>query len=164
MKAITKMILIAFVATAVLTGCSKDDDETNEPENNNPTTGAMTLKADGADWSASLAVVASNEGGVLTVTGSDSNAHQAQVIIYNASGTGTYTLGGSITNQSNGRWTVGLGQNDTYTTMVGQGQGTVEITEISDTGVKGTFSFTAKNGAGTEVSITEGSFNSSFSK
>ena len=155
------MILIAFLATAVLAGCSKDDDE-NEPENNNPTTGAMTLKAGGTDWSASLAVVATNEGGVLTVTGSDSNAHQCQLIISNPSGTGTYPLGGAITNQSNGRWTVGLGQNDTYMTMLGQGSGTVEITELSSTSVKGTFSFTAKNGAGEEVSITNGSFNAAF--
>ena len=161
MKVLSKMILIAFMATALLTACSKDDDNT-DPENNNPTTSTLTLKADGTAWSASLAVVATNESGVLTVTGSDSNAHQAQVIIYNPSGTGTYTLGGAITNQSNGRWTVGLGQNDTYTTMVGQGEGTVEITELTSTGVKGTFSFTAKNGAGTQVSITEGSFNASF--
>jgi hypothetical protein len=163
MKAITKLILIAFMATALLAGCSKDDDET-EPENNNPAGNTLTCTVNGTAWNASLAVVATNTGGVLTVTGSDSNAGQCQVIIFNPSGAGTYPLGGNLTNQSNGRWTQGTGQEDTYTTMLGQGQGTVEITELSDTKVKGTFSFTAKNSAGTEVTITEGSFSSTFSQ
>lgn len=163
MKTMTKLILIAFLATSILAGCSKDDDET-EPENNTPTGNSLTCKVDGTAWNASLAVVATNTGGVLTVTGSDSNSGQCQIILFNPTGTGSYTLGGGMTNQSNGRWTEGVGQEDTYTTMLGQGSGSVEITELSDTKVKGTFSFTAKNSAGTDVSITEGSFTSTFSK
>ncbi|MEZ5084064.1 MAG: DUF6252 family protein [Bacteroidales bacterium] len=133
--------------------------ENNEQNNNQtPTNGAMTCKVNGTSWTASLAVVATDENGLLTVTGSDSNAHQCQVSVFNHTGTGTYSLGGSITNPNLGRWTEGLSQNDTYSTMVGLGSGTLEITELTATNVKGTFSFTAKNGAGTEVSVTEGSF------
>jgi len=163
MKAITKLFFITILGAAVISGCNKKDDENAEPDNNT-STGTFTCKVNGTSWTASLAVVATNSGGVLTVTGSDSNAGQCQVIISNPSGTGTYALGGSMTNQSNGRWTQGTGQEDTFTTMLGQGSGSVEITELSDTKVKGNFSFTAKNSAGTDVSITEGSFTSTFSK
>jgi len=145
-------------------GCKKDDEENNDNPNNNNPVGSMSLKVDGTSWTASLAVVATNSGGLVTVTGSDSNAHQAQVTIYNVSGTGTYQLGGSMTNPNMGRWTAGVNPEQTYTTSLGLGSGTVEITELTDTNVAGTFSFTAKNSNGDEVSITEGSFNAAISQ
>lgn len=165
MKATLNLIPVIFAALIVFTSCSKDDDEGENNNNNpNPTTGAMTCKVNGTAWTATLAVVATNANGLLTVTGSDSNAHQCQATVFNHTGVGSYPLGGSMTNPNTGRWTEGLGQNDTYSTMLGLGTGTIEITEITATNVKGTFSFTAKNGAGTEVSITEGSFNAPISQ
>jgi hypothetical protein len=161
MKTFGNFLLISFLAVSLLSGCSKKDDDNTEPETNTPTT-ALTCKVNGTSWPASLAVVATNSGGILTVTGSDSNAKQCQVIIYDANGAGTYTLGGSLTNPNTGRWTEGLNATDTYTTSVGLGEGTAEITELTATSVKGTFQFTAKNTEGTGVTITEGSFDAKF--
>ncbi len=161
MKTLGKLMLVSFLAISLLNSCSKKDDDNTEPENN-PAAAALSCKVNGNAWTASLAVVATNTGGILTVTGSDSNAKQCQVIIYNADGTGTYTLGGSLTNPSTGRWTEGLNASDTYTTSVGLGEGTVEVTEISAKSVKGTFLFTAKNTEGDGVTITEGTFNADF--
>lgn len=51
----------------------------------------------------------------------------------------------------------------TYSTQGGFGTGTVEITDYTaDEEVKGTFSFTAKNMDGTEVSVTKGEFTAAF--
>lgn len=164
MKTLFQLALISFIGFTILSGCSKKDDDNSTPDNNStPTGNSMNCKVDGNAWSASLAVVATNTGGVLTVTGSDSNGKQCQVIIFSPSGTGSYELGNTMTNQSNGRWTGSPDPMDTYSTMLGQGAETVEITELTATNVKGTFSFTAKNSASTEVSITEGSFSSTFS-
>ncbi|HOX78390.1 MAG TPA: DUF6252 family protein [Bacteroidales bacterium] len=151
-----KMRLFTFLIIALsiaLVSCDKDNDG-----NNNGMGGTMTLKHDGSNWSASLAVAAANTNGVLSVTGSDNSANQCNVTLYNIPGPGTYQLGGSMSNPNTGRWTQGLGQNDTYSTMVGQGTGTCTITELTASKVSGTFEFTAKNTAGNMVTISEGSF------
>jgi hypothetical protein len=165
MKAKYLLVLIMTIGV-VMVSCKKDDDDDDNNGNSGTTPntgqGTMTLKVDGVDWSATLAVQATNSNGVLTVAGSDSNAQQCQVTIMNASGTGTYQLGGTPTNPNSGRWTKGTGQNDTYTTMLGIGSGTVTITELTANSVKGTFEFTAKNTPQEEVSITDGSFSATF--
>ncbi|GAB4327484.1 MAG: hypothetical protein Kow00127_20270 [Bacteroidales bacterium] len=160
-----KKLVFLFLAAGLMlmSGCSKD--ESTEPDNGgntNNTSGTMTLNSDGASWSAGLAVVATNSGGIITVTGSDNSAHQCQIAVSNVTGPGTFTLGASMTNPNYGRWTTGLGQNDTYTTMLGQGEGEVVITSLSAASVAGTFHFSAKNGAGTMVTISSGEFNASF--
>lgn len=150
----TTFVLILLVAGVIgMTSCKKEDSGDGSGAG-----GTMTLKIDGSSWSASLKVAASYSGGVLSVTGSDSNAKQCNITLTNISGTGTFDIGGSMTNPNSGRWTQGLGTNDTYMTQLGLGSGTCTITELSATQVKGTFSFTAKNTPGIMVTITEGSF------
>jgi hypothetical protein len=156
----TRIIFLFLLSLGLtLSSCKKDDDG-DDGGNNNPVPGqgTMTLKVDGTAWSASLAVVASNSGGVLAVTGSDSQAKQCGISMMNVNGPGTYELGGSLTNPNMGRWTAGLNTEDTYTTSVGLGSGTCTITSLTATHVEGTFEFTAKNTAQLEVVITEGSF------
>ena len=112
-----KKILLVFILAVgmIFTACKKDEEETggNGGGDPNPTPqpGTMTLKVDGAAWTADLAVVATKteqKGNYLiTVTGSDNNAHQCQVAVHNVSGPGTYQLGGNMTNQNLGRWTEG---------------------------------------------------------
>ena len=147
------LALFILAATIGLASCKKDDNN-----NDQGTSGTMTLKHDGSSWSANLAVVAVNSNGVLTITGSDNSANQCNVTLYNIPGTGTYELGVTITNTNTGRWTQGVAQDDTYTTMLGQGSGSCTITELTATKVSGTFHFTAKNMSGDEVSVTDGSF------
>ena len=155
---------MSLLAGSVLISCSKDDDDGDNGDNNNniPSGNMMKCKVDGAAWEASLAVVASSDPTVVTCTGSDSNSRQLMFSINNPDGTGSYALGGSMTNPNMGRWTTGLGQNDTYTTMLGQGSGTVNITAMDAEGFSGTFEFTAKNGAGEEVTISSGEFDAKF--
>ena len=156
--------MIGLVAGLFFVSCSKDDDDDNgDNGNGTPSGNMMKCSVDGTAWEATLAVVATSDPAVVTCTGSDSNSQQLMFSINNPNGTGTYTLGGSLTNPNMGRWTKGLGQNDTYTTMLGQGTGTVTIEAMDDAGFSGTFEFTAKNGAGEEVSITAGEFNAKFS-
>jgi len=163
----TRLLLFLLLSVGVvLTSCKKDDDEENNPGGSTPTPtqGTMNCKVDGTDWSASLAVVATNSNGVFTVTGSDANAMQCQVTLMNVNGPGTYQIGGSMTNPNSGRWTASTDPADTYSSMLGQGSGTVEITVLTDTKTEGTFSFTAKNTAQTTVSVTQGSFSADISQ
>jgi hypothetical protein len=150
----------------VLTACKKDEDEEEANGNNTPAPGtaSMTLKVDGADWSASLAVVATNSSGVFSVTGSDSNAKQCGISVMNVSGPGTYELGGSLTNPNMGRWTASTDPSDTYVTSLGQGSGQLVLTSLSDTHAEGTFEFTAKNKEQQTVTISSGSFKAELSQ
>ena len=102
MKKLNLLAILLSMAVITMTSCKKEEDDGGDGGNSG--NGTMTLKYDGSGWSADLAVVASNSNGIVTVTGSDNNAHQAQVIVMNVSGTGTYDLGGSLTatNSRNG--------------------------------------------------------------
>ena len=152
-----------FVLTAIavlgLTSCNKSDDEDVTPDN--PlSNGTMSLKVDGATWNASLAVQAINAGGVINVTGSDSNAKQVSVILYGVTETGTYNVQSGLSHQL--RWTEGLGTNDTYIANGLIGSGSITITELSSTKVKGSFQFTGSNTEQVVKTITEGSFEAAF--
>lgn len=164
MKKLVTLTALLLLSGLVFVSCSKDDDGENENGNNTPTGNMMKATINGTAWEATLAVVASNDPIVVSCTGSDSESKQLMFSINNPTGTGEYPLGGNLTNPNMGRWTQGLGQNDTYTTMLGQGAGTVNITAFSDTEFSGTFEFTAKNSAGEEVSIAAGEFSATFSK
>lgn len=163
----SRILLIALLSIGVvLTACKKDEDEEEGGGNNTPAPGtsSMNLKVDGADWSASLAVVATNSNGVFSVTGSDANAKQCGISVMNVSGPGTYDLGGTLTNPNMGRWTASTSPSDTYVTSLGQGSGQVVITSLSDTHVKGTFEFTAKNSEQQMVTISSGSFDADITQ
>ncbi len=74
----SKLLLMLLITGIVaLSSCKKDDDDTTPAGSN----GSITLKVDGTSWNASLGVQAVNTNGVINVTGSDSNAHQAAVLI-----------------------------------------------------------------------------------
>lgn len=149
------MVLIAGVIS--LGSCNKDDGDSGAPGGN----GSISLKVDGSTWNASLSVQAVNSNGVINVTGSDSNAKQAGVTLYGVSAPGTYQVGPP--NAGNMlRWTEGLGQNDTFQANGVLGTGTVTVTELSASKIKGTFSFTGYNTAQTSKQITEGSFEANF--
>ncbi len=145
------------LAVISLASCKKDDDGDDNPAS----AGSVTLTVDGASWNASLSVQAVNTNGVINVTGSDSNAKQASIVLYNVTKTGTYTVGG-IGNSNSLRWTEGLGQNDTYSANGIIGSGTITVTELSSTKIKGTFSFTGVNTAQATKSITDGAFEATY--
>lgn len=160
MKTKLYLLLAAVLITGLsISSCKKED----TGGGGGTSTGSMSLKYDGTAWNASLAVQAVNTNGVLNVTGSDSNGNQASVILYQASGTGTYKVGPNGTNQGNQlRWTEGLSQSDTYVASFVIGNGTVTITELTDSKVSGTFEFEGFNTDQTKRTVTEGSFSANF--
>jgi len=159
MKTIRNLAFLVVLTGIVFTSCKKNDDSNPENPISN---GSMSLKHDGTSWSATLAVQGVNSNGVINVTGSDSNGNQASVIIYGTSGPGTYKIGGFGNASSQGRWTQGLGQNDTYVANAILGEGEVQFDELSETSAKGSFSFVGYNTDQDKVTVTEGSFNVTF--
>jgi len=158
---IFKSFFLMLTAIAVLgvTSCNKSDDEDVTPEN--PlSSGSMSLKVDGTSWNASLAVQGINANGVVTVTGSDSDAHQAQVILYGVTEPGTYNVQAGLQHQL--RWTEGLNPQDTYVANGIIGSGSITVTELTSSKVKGTFQFTGANTAQGTKTITNGSFEATF--
>ena len=151
-----KLLFFVLISISVLNlvSCKKDDDGGTTPGSN----GSISLVVDGSSWNASLSVQAVNTNGVINITGSDSNAKQASIMLYNVTETGTYTVEGS--NQL--RWTEGLGQDDSYIASFLLGSGTITVTELSATSIKGTFSFTGVNTAQSSKSITDGVFEATF--
>lgn len=155
MKKLLFMLLAILVIGAA--GCNKNEDNTNS------TGGTMSLTVDGTNWTASLAVQAVNTNGVINVTGSDSNAHQASLVVYGATSTGTYAVGPSSGNPGNMlRWTAGTEQDQTYQANNVIGSGTVTITELSGTKVAGTFEFVGYNINQASQTITNGAFSANF--
>ena len=150
------MVLIAGVISFV--SCKKDDGDTGTPVGSN---GSISLTVDGSSWNASLAVQAVNSNGVINVTGSDSNAKQAGITLYGVSSTGTYQVGPpNVGNML--RWTEGLAQNQTYQASGVIGTGSITVTELSASKIKGTFSFTGYNTDQDTKQITNGEFEANF--
>jgi hypothetical protein len=158
MKSRNLLLMMLIAGVTLFSSCNKNDDDSGTPAGSN---GSISLKVDGSTWNASLAVQAVNSNGVINVTGSDSNAKQAGVTLYGVTAPGTYQVGPP--NAGNMlRWTEGLGQTDTYQANGVIGTGTVTVTELSDSKIKGTFSFTGYNTAQTSKQITEGKFEANF--
>lgn len=153
------IVAILSIALFTFTSCDKSEDDVT-PDNPLLSSGAISLKVDGASWNASLAVQGINTSGVINVTGSDSDAKQASLVLYGVTEPGTYTFGVGTSHQL--RWTEGLGQTDTYLANGLVGSGTIIVTELSSTKIKGSFSFTGMNTAQVTKSITDGSFEATF--
>ncbi len=148
------LLLLAFGVTLV--SCKKDND-TGNPSSSS---GSISLVVDGSKWNATLAVQGVNANGVLNVTGSDSNAKQAGVTLVGVDSPGTYTISMGSPHQL--RWTGGLDPAQTFVASGVIGSGTIEISEISATHVKGTFSFTGYNDDGQSKQFTGGEFEANF--
>jgi len=156
LKTLSKMILIAAVFAFV--SCGGDDDNTYYPA----ATGDyyMKSKVDGNDYnnSAYFAPTASLNAGTLMIQSSTDGGNSIQIQIPNFDGVGTYNSGGNIL--ANGYINyMTLTPFKTYTSV--RGSGTVEITEMTETFIKGTFSAVApenEEDATASVTITEGDF------
>ena len=160
MKTIKPLFLV-LLALSLTFSCNKEeDDDDNNNNQNNTSNSTMNAEVNGNDWSGSMSTQASYDSEVLSVTGSNASTQQLQVVIQNITATGTYELGGNSPGNT-GRWTIGTGQNDTYSTMFG-GSGQVEVTALSASGAEGNFSFTALNSNGDDVDVTEGTFDVEF--
>lgn len=156
MKAVKFLMLVVLISSIAFTSCKKDEN-TGDPSIGD---GSMTLKYAGTSWDASLAVQAVNTNGVINVTGSDSQGKQAAITLFGVDSPGTYEI--TSGSQHSGRWTEGVDPSETYVANGIIGTGTITITELSETKIKGSFSFEGFNTTQTSKSITEGSFDVNF--
>ncbi len=148
-------VLFLLLALVLVAGACKKSDQPDDPNSN----GTLKAKIDGQQWTASLTVYGSVDGGIFQITGSDNTGKQLQLSIINYLGEGNYLIGGpAVNNNPNfGRWTGGLSPYLTYSTQVGQGEGAC-ILEVNGNKIEGTFEFTARNTEGELVTITDGEF------
>ncbi len=156
MKTRTLLILAAIFATFAISSCKKSTDS-GDPATGN---GSISLTYDGNNWNASLGVQAVNTNGIINVTGSDSDARQAAVTLMGVTAPGTYEI--TATSGNALRWTEGLDPAQTYLANGILGSGSITVSEISASKVKGTFSFNGQNTNGESKSITKGAFEASF--
>jgi len=153
-----RILLSAVLISAIfLVSCKKESDTTPAGSN-----GTISLSYNGSSWNASLGVQAVNSNGVINVTGSDANAHQAAVYLFGVTTTGTYVVGPNGNSGNSIRWTEGIDPKQTYTASFVLGKGTITVTELSATEIKGTFSGTVYNTDQSSKSITNGKFEAKF--
>lgn len=167
MKSIKQLSLVLVLAlTTVLSSCSSDSGS-----GGGGTAAAGTIKAKAGNvnfTSLTQASYATMNSGMLTIQGSDASGKVIQLIIFGATGAGTYTISEDSTISVVGNYTeVNLGTFDSTTWAApyenSGAVGTITITEMTDATVKGTFNFTGKNLEGADTkAITNGSFNVNF--
>ncbi|MBA4134575.1 MAG: hypothetical protein C0525_07610 [Flavobacterium sp.] len=173
MKTIKKIgIFFAIALLSLTTSCSSDD---NGGGGSNATLGTVKARVAGANFtSMEMGTYATKQvvGGLTTiiVQGSDASGKAIQIIITGyQEGTNTYEISeeatistvasyieSNISNPMNSLVWAAPYENSGVA-------GTVTITEISETNVKGTFNFTGKNQAGEDTkAVTNGAFNVNF--
>lgn len=173
-----KKISILFLATVLSTSilsCSGDDGG-ESTGGGIAVEGTITANVGGGSFtSMSMATTAMKveTGGAYTITiqGTDAGGKNMQLILNGVDGsTGTYEIGVDTAISAIGSYTeVNIANPMDSQTWVapyedGGVAGSITITEISDTNIKGTFEFTARNqeNAQDTKEITGGSFNVNF--
>lgn len=174
MKFINKTILVLMAVVAVsLTSCKKDDDG-GDGGGGQAGSGQIVAKVNGSNFSSmELASRATLTGTgtskTLILLGSDASGKGINIIMNNYDGVGTYEFSDSnvflvatyveanVSNPQNSQtWTAPYNGSG----IIGE----INISEKTDTSIKGTFNFTGKNvnGDNSLKNITEGSFNLNF--
>ncbi|HMB89502.1 MAG TPA: DUF6252 family protein [Rhodothermales bacterium] len=149
------------IALLLLVGCDSGGDDGGSVD-----PGTFVAKIDGSDFqalSASAVYVASGVGGQpqLTIIAASQTLSSFNFTLLPFNGEGMYRFGQGNVGQvgvSNG-----TGQGKGYLASE-SGDGSIEITEQTENGVAGTFSFTARNDDGTSVQVTDGQFNLTFAQ
>lgn len=159
LRRLSIVLLLAF--TAIFVACGSDDDSTSSNNDSN-TNGSMKASVAGSSWEANTAVVAvyAQASGTLSITGQytdlSGNSKQMSLTIMQNASVNSFSVG--LLGPAQARYTDASLQNPTGESYIGT-SGTVEITELTDTSVKGSFSFSgALNGNGTVKQISSGTF------
>lgn len=168
MKQSYLFILTLFVASVFTFSCKSDDDGGG---GGSAAEGTISAKIDGNGFtSVEMATFATISGGSIQIQGNTGGTSSKAIVmtITSYDGVGTYPIGGGAnvfnvasyvetevdlsdpTNPNVVTWAAPYDD-----TQVGE----INISEVTDTHIKGTFSFKAKNEAQNIKNITEGSFN-----
>ncbi len=158
-----------FVLTLVLTGlftfsCKSDDDGGG---GGGAAEGTITAKVNGAGFtSSSMTTSGTMVGTTLSFLGTNSEGKSIQFVVNGLDGTGTYQIGGGA------NISIAASYSEVNLSNPGNSQvwqapfddsvaGEISFSEISNSKVKGTFTFECKNvnGDGSIKNVTEGSFN-----
>lgn len=166
MKKIKQLGKIAFLALA-LSFASCSSDSAGGSTGGAAGEGTITAKVDGKSFkSLSAATIGQVSDQVLQVIGSNAKGENISIQILSFNGIGTYDVKSDGDTFAVCSYTA-IDLNDPQNTnnIYSSGYdgavsvGSVDVTSVTDTNIKGTFSFTAKNQAGASKSITAGSFN-----
>lgn len=144
----------------VSTSCSSDD-------GGGGSSAGVNAKVDGKSFKSYVAQ-ATQVSNTLVIQSSDKQGRSIQIMIMDFDGVGTYVSGDDNPLHGYVQYTGPIDINnpmdvDAYTSV--KGTGTVEITEINETGVKGTFTATAvlaEEDSTESVAITNGTINVQF--
>ena len=170
MKRFKNVFLVLLLSVAVV-ACNKSDDDGGD--GGGAAEGTVTAKVDGANFtSMSIATTAvqTTAGGVTTlrIQGSDADGKGIILTITGFDGTGSYDVGGGADIFTNAIYVEANVSNptDSQSWMAPFDEsvaGEINISEINETNVTGTFSFTGKNSNDDSTkTITEGAFNANF--
>lgn len=156
---------IVLAVTTILSSCSSSSD--GDGGGGGAASGTVQAKAGSTNFkSMTQASWATKQGGMIIVQGSDATGKAIQLMI-TGNATGTYQISDTgisniasytevnLTNMSSKTWAA---------PYEGSGNvGSVTITDLTDTNVKGTFTFTGKNQSGSDTkAVTNGAFNVNF--
>lgn len=178
MKKMFKIGFLSLLASTMFftnTSCSSDDDGGG---GGTAAAGTITAKVNGTSVTTlNMVTFASQVGPMLTIQGNTGGTSSKAFVlnITTFDGVGTYDIGGGtgglgLANASYTEITVDLANPMAPTTNVwaapytgGAKVGEVRVSEVTSTGVKGTFQFSCKNSSDDSMKeITEGSFNVNF--
>ncbi|WP_295337704.1 DUF6252 family protein [Flavobacterium sp.] len=173
MKTIKKIgLFFAIALVSLTTSCSSDD---NGGGGSNATLGTIRAKVAGSNYtSMEMGTFATRQviGGLtsIIVQGSDASGKAIQIVITGYDGLGSYEISEDAAISTVASY-IESNISDPMNSLVWAAPyensgvaGTVTVTEISETNVKGTFNFTGKNQAGEDTKVvTNGAFNVNFS-
>ncbi len=168
-NSISKLALVFFVA--VITSCSKDDDNSSTPTPVTPSGSYITAKVDGADFSsiifgvstATANRIGTGEDTLIMVLGGDLATNSISINLLGISAPGTYALNPSLDGTTIGY--VSSSAATSWDTGNCDASGTLTVTALDNTKIEGTFSFVGKNGencAAAAKNITNGAFRGVF--
>lgn len=123
--------------------------------------GSLSATVDGSSFtSLSSTVGAAVTNGIAAIQGSTSDGTYIRMNITNYNGLGTYTTGGSFSNQTSISYGTISPSIATWiaSSILSSSSGTIEITEDTATTVSGTFSFVGYNGNTDRKEVTNGVF------
>lgn len=167
-------LMLTMVLAAMLSSCSGDDN--GGGGGGSAAHGTITAKVQGASNFKSMEIASwaqkhafSGGGYMITIGGSDASGRTLQLILFGADGnTGTWTIGQDTNISAVGTYTEVNTSNFTSKTWAAPYDdsgdvGSITITSITDTNIKGSFTFKGKNQDGTDTkSVTNGAFNVDF--
>ncbi len=159
---------IVLALTTILTSCSSSDD--GGGGGGNAALGTLKAKAGSTNFtSMQAATFAMSQSGMLIIQGSDATGKAIQLLLAGVTTAGTYEISDTAGISVVANYTIANISNPSASqTWAAPYEnsgvvGSVTISEITATNVKGTFTFTGKNQAGSDTKpITEGAFNVNF--